>query len=766
MLDALQQASRPFMAAWRHPRFGWLFKTAVAYLVIIEVGVQALFGRIDVPFVDVGFLELGRKDATLPREVLLSGMVIGALYAVVGMGLILVYRANRIINFAQAQLGALPAVVALLLIAKRGWPYLAVLPIVIIGAAALGAATEVTIIRRFRDAPRLILTVVTIGVSLLLLILEFYAKEWVGGNLIDSLAFDYRSPVSSFTWRWGVVTFKGDHLMTLIVVAAAVVALGAFFRFTDMGVAVRASAENRDRASLLGIPVNRVSTVVWAVAAVLSAIGVFLRGPLVGIPLTGFVGPSILLFGLAAAVMARMESMPMAFGAGLIIGAVNHAVVFSTKRAALTDAVMFVAIVAALLLQRSSLSRAMELGSSSWQTVREYRPVPVELRRLREVVWARRAVVFAVGLVALAAPWIFGDADTGQATLILIYAMIGVSLVVLTGWTGQISLGQFAIAGVASGVASGLAANHGWDFFAAVFTGAMVGAAVAALVGLPALRIQGLFLAVTTLAFAFAVHGYVLKREFFGWMLPDEGAQISRPILYETVDLNSESKIGFLEISPDAKFYWVCLAFLALVIALARALRKNRSGRILIGARDNGRLVQAFGVNLAATRLAAFAVSGFIAGIAGALLAYQNTVFESGAFTPEKSIALFVMAVIGGVGSVAGAVLGAVYVVGLPLLPVLRDIEFVEFLTTGLGLLLLLSFLPGGLTEGVYRVRDSALRWVAARHRIHVPSLVADTLVTSADEAHVDVEAFDEVLEHEQEQQVPAALAGATGSGR
>jgi len=714
--------------AWAHPRWGWALKAAAFYVLLVEVAVQLVFGRIDIPLVDIGFLEVGRYPQSLPREVLIDGGVVGALYALVGMGLILVYRANRIINFAQAQLGAVPAVIALLLIAKRGWPYLAVIPIVIIGGALLGGLTEVTLVRRFSNAPRLILTVVTIGVSLVLLILEFYAKQWVGGELLDSLAFEYNSPLSNFEWRVGVATLTGDHLMTIIVVGVIVLALGAFFRFTDIGIAVRASAENAERASLLGIPTKRVSTIVWMLAAVLSAVGVFLRGPLIGIPLTGFVGLTTLLFGLAVAVMARMESLPLAFGAGLFIGVIDRAAIFATNRSSLATAAMFAVITGALLIQRSKLSRAMELGASSWQAVKEFRPIPVELRDVPEVKLAKRGLTALVALLALGAPFVLGDVRTPEATLMVLYAIIGVSLVILTGWTGQISLGQYAIAGVGSAVAGGLAANHQWDFFGAVFTGAMVGALVAVLVGLPALRIQGLFLAVTTLAFAFAVEGFVLKREFFGWLLPEDGTFISRPNLWGRIDLESESELGPLTILPDAKFYYLSLAFLLLAIGMARSLRRNRTGRILIAARDNGRLVQAFGVNLAATRMAAFAVSGFIAGMAGSLLAYQNTVFSPGGFTADKSVELFVMSVIGGVGSISGAVLGAVYVVGLPLLPGLRDIEFVQFLTTGLGLLILLMVLPGGLAEGAYRLRDSLLRRVAAKHGIHVPSLVADSL--------------------------------------
>ena len=254
------------------------------------------------------------------------------------------------------------------------------------------------------------------------------------------------------------------------------------------------------------------------------------------------------------------------------------------------------------------------------------------------------------------------------------------------------------------------------------------------LVGLPALRIQGLFLAVATLGFAFAAEGFILKREFFGWMLPKEGGYIERPLIYGSIDLKNDSELFGITVPADAKFYWLCLLVLGLVVALAKSLRKNRSGRVLIAARDNGRLVQAFGVNLAATRLAAFAASGFIAGLAGGLIAYQNQGFEPGGFTPEKSLTLFVMAVIGGVGSIPGAILGAVYVVGLPLLPGLSEIELDRPARERRGLLFLLMFMPGGLIEGVYRVRDNLLRRVASKHGIHVPSLVADSLVTEEEE--------------------------------
>ena len=742
-LDRVREVVAP---VWDHRFAGPILRGVLAYILLVEGAVQAVFGR-----VDLGFIEFGAKASAVPRGIFVGGAVIGALYGLVAMGLILVYRASRIINFAQAQLGSLPAVVALLLVARHGWPYLSVVPIVLIGSAILGAAVEVTMVRRFANAPRLILTVITVGIGFLLLFFEFYAKDWVGGELKDVLSLEFPTPFSGFRFDMGPVSLTGDHIFAIVVVSALVVALGAFFRYTDIGIAVRASAENADRASLLGIPVRRVSTIVWILAAVLSGIGVFLRTPLVGLPLTGFVGPSILLFGLATAVIARMDSLPIAFGAGMLIGIIDRSALFSTRRASLANAVMLVVVIVALLAQRKSLSRALDSGISSFQSVQSFRPIPAELRRLPEVVWGRIAFFGLFGVLVISAPWLLGDAQTPQATLMVLYAMIGVSLVILTGWAGQISLGQYAIAGIGSAVAGGLAANHGWDFFGALFTGALAGAVIAVLIGLPALRIQGLFLAVTTLAFAFTVQNFVLRREFFGWLLPEDNSFVERPNLYGRFDLASESELLWFTVRADAKFYFLCLFFLGITLGMAKALRANRSGRILIGVRDNSKLLQAFGVNPQTTRLAAFAISGFIAGLAGALLAYQNIVFSPGGFSPEKSIELFVMAVIGGVSSLSGAVLGALYIVGMPLMPGLRDIELVEVLTSSVGLLLLLNFLPGGLAEGMFRVRDSLLRKVAARRDLYVPSLVADV----RQEAEKDEQMLTEELAHAQDEPEP-----------
>jgi branched-chain amino acid transport system permease protein len=685
-------------------------KLLAGYLLLIEVLVQVLFGRLD-----AGPLDLGLRSSPVPRAIFLNGATIGLLYGLLGMGLILVYRANRIINFAQAQLGSVPAVVALLLMLRRDVNYFVVLPVVLIGGALLGAFVEIVFIRRFKDAPRLIVTVATIGVSLLLLVLEFQAQTSITGELVSSS--DFRTPFTRFGFDVNPLRFTGDFVVAAIVTAVLCALLGAFFRFTDMGIAVRASAENGERAALLGIPVRRVSTVVWIIAAVLSAVAVFLRAPMVGLTLGSSIGPSVLLYGLAAAVVARMDSLPLCIVAGMGIGIIDQSALYGTRKASLSVAVMLVVILVALLAQRARLARAFDTAIGTWQSVKEYRPIPSELRDTTEVGYAKSVLAALVLFVTVTLPLLLPDRFAGRFTLVVIVAIVGVSLVILTGWSGQISLGQFGFAGVGALVAGALSTNFDADFFVCVLAAGVAGAIAAVLIGLPALRIQGLFLAVTTLAFAFTVQYFLLNRDYFDWALPEQGEVVGRPRLY-----------GRFDMSSDTRFYFLCLFFLGLSLLAARSLRRNRSGRIMIGVRDNGRGVQAYGVNLARTRLAAFAISGFIAAIAGALLAFNTGSVDATTFSPERSISVFTIAVIGGLTSLPGAMLGAIWVEGVPFL--FSGSEFVRLLTSGVGLLALLLVVPGGLSEIMYRVRDTFLRWVAARNGIHVPSLVSDSLVT------------------------------------
>src|SRR5437899_2292924 len=162
MTAIIKPMRRAIAPMWDHRILGPALKVLLGYIFVVQIVLQYLFGKMPL-------LHIGRGDHIIPTEIVILGLVYGSLYGLIAMGIILVYRANRIINFAQAQLGSVPAVIALLLIAKRGVPWIVALPIAVIGGALLGGVVEVTLVRRFANAPRLILTVVTIGIGFLLL---------------------------------------------------------------------------------------------------------------------------------------------------------------------------------------------------------------------------------------------------------------------------------------------------------------------------------------------------------------------------------------------------------------------------------------------------------------------------------------------------------------------------------------------------------------------------------------------------------------------
>ena len=703
----------------------------VLWPLVTVVAIELLFGR------DHTSGALGVPVPTgVPVGILVNGAVIGTLYSLVAFGLILVYKANRFINFAQAAIGGVPALLALLLLAGRGWSYPVCVAVMLVGSVLLGAWVEAGVLRRYAGQPRLILTVVTIGLLQLFTLIEAFEPRFVTGDALAPVSFP--TPFSSLSFRAGPVQLSGDYIAVVVVAGVTVLALTLFLRFTRIGIAIRASAENADRASLLGIPVNRVSTTVWVIAAVLSGVAVFLRGPVVGLPVGGDVAPSTLLYGLAAAVVGRMESMPVALAAGMAMGALDQAAVYGTNKPDLSLALVLPVVLGALLLRRTVLSRAFDTGVSSFKVLKEHRAVPVELRRLPEVRRVRVGGAVLLGVLAAAAPVVVGRTHTDFLSLILCYAIIGVSLVVLSGWSGQISLGQFAFAGIGAATAGSLATRFDTDFFVTLLAAGVVGALFAVLIGLPALRVQGLFLAVVTFAFAATVQNVVLNRDYLGAILPDDSARVRRPYLWGRVD-----------VTGPVGFYVVCLAGLALVLLMARGIRRSRSGRVFIGVRDNVRAAQSYGVSAVSSRLWAFALSGFIAAFGGALLAYQQGSVDRQAFSPTVSIQLFIFVVVGGLSSTATGVAGVVLFEAITYLQPLQHLfgangwtDFFDVWILPASALLLLNFLPGGLGDGVFRLRDGWLRRVADRHQLVVPSLLADKRVEEpAPEEEVALEA-------------------------
>ncbi|MEY2451971.1 MAG: hypothetical protein QOD92_1545 [Acidimicrobiaceae bacterium] len=624
-------------------------------------------------------------------EIVIIGVLTGLTYAVLAAGLVLIYRATRVINFAHGEVGAFGAALLAKLVIDQHWNFFIALPLVLVLGGVIGAAIELGIVRRLFKAPRVVVMVATIGVSQLALVAQL---------LLPSIEHPgrYPSPIGR-TLRIGTLVLASEHFMIIAFVPACVVGLVLFLNRTPYGIAIRAAAVNPDRAELAGISTKRVSTLVWVIAGVLSTLTAVLinpvRGTIVGVP-SQALGPSLLLRALAAGLFGGLTSVSWALVGGVAIGVAEAILFVNVATPGVVDAVLFV-LVLVLVFVRANKSGQEEGG---WSLTPRVAAIP---ERLRGVWWVRRLGLLSGGIalaVAVALPLVVTSASrTYLLSRVLIFAIVGLSVTVLSGWAGQLSLGQFAFVGLGAIVATSLV-NRGMSFPVAVAYATIAGVFVALAVGFPALRVRGVFLAVTTLGFAVAASNWA-----FGLDVLTGG--------HGVLIMPRATLFGFVDLSPERNYYYLCLAVTVVGAVVVARLRTTGIGRSMIAVRDNEAASSSFAVSPTISKLTAFALGGGLAALAGSLLAGLDIQVGTTTFGPQLSLQVVAMVVIGGLGSVPGAILGAVYVVGLPAL--WGDSPTVALLSSGIGLLILLLYLPGGLIEVVHRTRDALLGLAARR---------------------------------------------------
>ena len=669
----------------------------------------------------------------------LQGLVIGLLNALVVLGMMLVYRANRVLNLAQASIGTLPAGLGVGLflfgapsLIVSGWlglvaglvggvaaavlgrvergrsvatgaavgvgfaalvsllgsaGYFGGLIVGLLAAALIGLAVDLIVVRRFRRSPRLVLTVATIGLAQFFAVGSLLvARLWGRQQLVErNVTFEFPG---SFEFTVATTVFHGDEVFALIVAVACLVGVSVALARTDMGMAVRAAAERHDRAAMLGVPVERLEAVVWVVASVLAFLGSYLQAGILGLEISAGVGLRIMVAALAAMALAGFGSLPTAVMAAVAIGVLNVAAGPGGAHALTTaDTVMALVVVLALLARRSARRRADRADTSSWQASVDPPAVPAVLADLAMLRYGRWALV-TVGLVAaFALPSVLSPSQDFRAAMVTALAVLALSVVVLTGWTGEVTLGQMAVAAVGAAVTAYVTVEWQFDLLLALPLAGLAAAAVAVLLGVPSLRWQGVFLAVTTLAFGVAAVGWILNPNQATWI--PRGPVSRRPLL------------GVFELSDDAAMYRVSLVVLVLCLVMVAGVRRSRPGRVLRAVRDNAPGAQAFGVRVPLARLMAFGLSGFLAGVSGGLIVYVSEAYDIATYGADQGINVFISAVVGGVGSSLGAVLGAVVLDGS------RNFASGPWslLPTSLGVLVVLMFLPGGLAELAFRAR-------------------------------------------------------------
>ena len=664
-----------------------------------------------------------------------AGMVAGCVLALDAVGLVLTYRGNRIINFGQVQIGMCGGVLFALFVkyqtflglghsvcgacipkhARSGWAldvnYVISVAAGIAFAALVSWLVYIGIVKRLEAAPRIVASVGTLFVAVVVAGIQgeissrtHKPKKPVPPDVL------FRSLVPPFHFRLkvGPATFGPTDLIAVVSTALAVAAVIALLYRSRTGVALRAAAENPQRALTVGIAVGRVTGRLWWIIGAFAGIGGVLTSMYAGNTIIFGGGDpfdtATLVFVLAVCVLARFVSLPLAAAGAVVVGIMNEAVLWSQKSTYVVTGAVFGLVLLVLLAQTSRRSRAEAMAAGAWTAARETRPTPRELRNLGPVRSWRRGLIAVISVVALGLPWIFSVGQTNLAAVVLITGIFGGSLLVLTGWAGQISLGQVGIAAVGAYV---VGATH-LPFLVALLVGGLLGAIASVALGVPALRLRGLYFAVTSVAFAYAVADILVNPSALGSHLR---SVVSRPDL-----------LG-LSLEDGRTFYYFCLVMLGLTVVALVGIRRSRVGRTLLAMRDNETAAQLFGVPFVRAQLGAFALAGFVSAIGGAMFAYSQHGVNATSFGPDQSLLLFLCVVIGGLGSVSGPLLGVALFGSLKIANVPLPAQYLVIGFLGFAII---RFMPGGVAMLVFRLRDAFLRRIAYRYRIVVPSLFTD----------------------------------------
>jgi branched-chain amino acid transport system permease protein len=630
----------------------------------------------------------------MPFGVWAEGAIFGLLGSLMAIGLALVYRLNKVVNFAQGDLGTAPATLAVGLIAFSGANYFLGLVCGLAFTVVLTLIVEVLVIRRFVRASRIVLTVVTIGLSELLVVVSLIIPRIWGETPIGGA-------VVNFPWHASLhlapVILNQNDLVATIVSLLALGAIALWFKRTDVGIAVRASGDRRDRAAMLGISVNRLQTLTWTVAGLLSFASVFLKASIVGLPLDPTFSLTALVTALAALALGGFSNLPVIAGSAIALGILEEGVAWDQP----TDPNLVLAVVAAvvlasILLRQLVAGRSEREAGSGWTLVGGVREMPAALKGLGLVRFGTPALTSVVLVAGFSAPLWLGPGTLIDLSTLVVLAIVGCSIVVLTGWSGQVSLAQMSFALV--GAAVGAVALSDWkvDLSLALLLAAASGAAAAVVVGIPTLRLDGIFVAVTTLAFGLAASGYLFNPAEFSWI---------------PTGFLATSRLFGVQLGNESSIFALCLGCLVVVLVALHGLRNSRSGRVLRALPSNERAAASYGVRSARAKLTGFAISGAIAGVAGCLMLVLTQQFQPDSYEVPVSLAVFTATAVGGLGSPLGAILGAALVEGsTTFLPPSWQVFPPAF-----GVLLVLLAFPTGVSGLWYVWRDKLLGSLGAR---------------------------------------------------
>jgi branched-chain amino acid transport system permease protein len=627
-------------------------------------------------------------------QIVVAGLFVGTVYALYGLGITMVYKATRVPNFAHGAIGTVGAFVFYktwkgsqprlqikhlhfqipFADPKAGWshwdpvtprlPLLASLVLALAVSVLLGVLIERLFMRYLVGAPTIGLIVATVGLFILITGLAI--------DLFNQQSEQVPSMIPEHIYKLGSLRFFLSDVVVGLIALGLAIGLGAFFRYSNLGIAIRATADSRETARLLGINANRVASFSWGAGSAMATLAAILiisrgNGNLDFTALTLLILP-----GFTAAMFGGFIGLVGTFLGGLALG-VTEAVFIGINwpkgflrdmfsSAGVPQFVSFMVVIIVLMTRPKFIFKGVRVDedsgvgfgrSSSGLQPEDFIRRTLDRRNALTLLlkdWTLGRWILATGLIiaALVAPiftvsyWstVFGSA--------VFYGLIALSIVVLTGWTGQISLAALAFAGAGAFGSAILSTDAHLPFWAVMPLSGLIGVPLAVLIGVPALRLRGFFLALATLAFMVACESWLFTQGF----LTD----------------NNDVTRGRLQVSLSQPAYYMSLFFAAIVFLGVRNLGRTRVARAFHAIRDSENTAVSMGIDPVKYKLLAFALSGFIAGIAGGSFGYMNLKVVSGSFTFFASLTFITYAVIAGIALLSGSVLVPVLFVLLPVL--------------------------------------------------------------------------------------------------
>lgn len=554
----------------------------------------------------------------------LLGLGVGALYAFASQGLIVIYRGTGVLNFSLGATAIAGVFMQWELQYEQGWPFLPAAFVGIALSALLGALTHWVIMRPLRRASSLIRVIATLGVLI---------------TIQAGVVIRYgSSPRQIASWLptdrvtlWGDVAITVDRLILLAISAVSALGLWLLYRSSQFGLATEAVSESERSASAVGVSPNRVALLNWALGSALAALAGILVVPIITLQVTAMTG--LVLAALAAALVGDFRSFPIATAAGLLLGIGQTLVGRFVDQQGLGPSLPFLVIIVFLVFRGRSIP------------LRDYflRELPMIGNGRISWDWT----IFASGIVV----FIMLTKQTKWIDALTVSLGVGIvllSIVVLTGYAGQLSLAQYAMAGFGAYVAGRLVAVFEIPFLLGLAAGVAAAVPLGVLFGLPAVRTRGINLAIVTLGLGTTMELMLFRnRDYTGGVA---GTQVGNPDLfgYDIGSINHPERYGIFVLGMTLVAVWV-----------VANVRRGRSGRRLIAVRTNERAAAALGIDVVLAKLFAFALASAIAALGGILLAFRLSSISYQSFTNFTSITYVGLALLGGVGYLLGAFVGS-----------------------------------------------------------------------------------------------------------